>query len=134
MFEDDAQVPPDFLARLAAWTCQLPDDWELLLLGWWDRGGSSRVPGSPDLRRVRRFWMLHAYLINERGMRKLARGAGPPVGGQIDEVLSALAASNLPESRLVVYGVDDEAQRLRQGGHDGIADSDVSMPLQDGSS
>ena len=84
---DDAQVPPDFLARLAAWTCQLPDDWGLLLLGWWDRGGSSRVPGSPDLRRVRRFWMLHAYLINERGMRKLARGAGParmPSSGKVN--------------------------------------------------
>ena len=52
VFEDDAQIPPDFVERLEEWMCQLPDDWDMLLLGWWDRGGSMRAGHrAPLLRR-----------------------------------------------------------------------------------
>ena len=40
--------------------------------------------------------MMHAYFINERGLEKLVRGAGPPVGGQLDEVVSTLELRTWP--------------------------------------
>ena len=111
VFEDDADLPADLVPRVGTALGQVPRGWDALLLGWSDRGGSTDQcrSGGMGLKRVGRFWMLHAYALSRGGMRKLV-DACAPVTEQLDSALSTLSTAG----RMRIYGIADEAQRVPQ--------------------
>ena len=136
VFEDDAALPADCAARIAAalLAARCPLSWDLLLLGYWDRSlepperrtvGAAHAPpgGVVGVQRVTAWWGMHAYLVSRRGMRRIVE-LNTPVRGQIDGVLSQAAA----HQRLDVLGITHRGQRVQQHGHG----SDVAMPLRPG--
>lgn len=133
IFEDDVQLPLDAAQRIGtvvAKASSLVPDWDMLLLGWWDRGGAYVIDGGspstspsmnssvgPDLVGVGRFWGCHAYVLSSRGMKMLAK-INTPVAEQIDSALSS--------SRLVILGIADHSARFQQAGQG----SDVQFPVR----
>ena len=144
VFEDDAQVPPDFLERLAEWTCQLPTDWDLLLLGWWDRGGSSRVEAPQQhgsstsqataLRRVRRFWMMHATSQRARPGSSCWRWASRRRAARRGRVALASSSSSLSSAGRQAAWSSMGSRRARACAKAATTDEggDVSVPVKGG--
>ena len=149
VFEDDAALHQHSARELRSLLEAAPADWQCLLWGWWDRGGSTVVqqvaasnsnhgtflpvssncttePSSESsipLVRVGRFWGCHAYVLNRSGMAQLVE-LNTPVSKQVDAALSeASVASN---GLLKVYGVANRASRVQQAGKG----SDVSFPVR----
>ena len=108
VFEDDADLPADALARIDQCLTNAPADWDVILLGW--SGAPPRDDGSA-LQRVSRFVGCHAYLLNARGMRALVE-LNSPVRTHVDHALSAGASSG----RIAIYGVQRDDFRFRQRG------------------
>lgn len=100
VFEDDADVPRDLLARFERARAQAGPGWDVLLLGY-DGDG---VAAGPDVVRVMWFLRLHAYALTPAAARKLCECA-LPISQQVDWEVSRAAGSG----RLRVYGMRPSA-------------------------
>jgi len=102
VFEDDVMVEPDFCNKLAAAMENLPDDWDVLLLGALGAvspkyyhinllhailAGGMRWPRwhAKDVHEPVRPFGTHAYVVSERGARKLLHLC-PKVNYHVDVV------------------------------------------------
>lgn len=111
VFEDDVVVTPDFRDRLADAMNNLPDDWDVLLLGAVGAvspkyyhvnflhsilAGGLRWPRwhSADVHEPMRPFGTHAYVISERGAAKLLQKC-PKVNYHVDVVAWGLRSLRL---------------------------------------
>jgi len=96
IFEDDAVVPPDFIAKANACIQKsiLKDNkkWDVWLLGgkWEDL---SSIPDEKDVIRIEAFVLFHAYILTRRCAKKLLQDAYP-IHCHIDIWLSIYAYMN----------------------------------------
>jgi hypothetical protein len=125
IFEDDALIEADFGARFAtAHDALPPGDWDILLLGWHDKGGSSATTSS-ELKRVGNFYNAHAYEISREGMRKLvAPGSIVPICEHYDVALSHLAVS-AAKCAMRIYGVT-RVNMFQSSLPGGVVESDIN--------
>lgn len=113
VFEDDADLAPDALARFGRACAQAAGDWDVMLLGCDGEG----VPAGPDVTRISRFLRLHAYAITPAAARRL-RESALPMRQQVDWEVNA--------SGLEVYAVYPSAAGVAWQG------STVQAPLSQG--
>jgi GR25 family glycosyltransferase involved in LPS biosynthesis len=125
VFEDDAAIPhdaADIMTRALEQASLSAPTWEMVLLGWWDRGGATPLEngGTGELVRVGHFWGCHAYLLSARGMARLME-LNTPVTAQIDAVLSQSSHD------MQILGIADRGVRFKQQPSKG---SDVQFPVR----
>jgi hypothetical protein len=87
VFEDDTQIPRNFKEGLLEKMKNLPENWDMFLLGWIPMGKENKLI-TQDLYHVRRFILMHAYVITEVGMRKMLNLCMPVIKKQVDHVVS----------------------------------------------
>lgn len=116
VFEDDADIPGDTLARFERALAQVGGrPWDVLLLGCDGEGESA----GPDLTRITRFLRLHAYAITPSAARRLC-GEVLPIRQQVDWELSQRAGAG----QLDVYAVKPSVVGVTWQG------STVQVPLR----
>ena len=95
VLEDDAtKLHPQFETLLEQNFKLLPADWDMFLLGFWLHRGDNGYPVVDNkIYRVRDFVLLHAFIINNRGVRKLL--ANLPIDRPVDSWISKCAHENL---------------------------------------
>lgn len=103
VFEDDAEVGKHALRRALSSLEQLPDDWDVLLLGTACLSRCPRVRGKP-FKTVTHFVRFHAYAISRKACAFLtSKEAGMlPMSMQVDWKISELASKN----KLKVFSTD----------------------------
>lgn len=90
IFEDDINLPRDFVARADAFMRHVPTDWDLVLFGYLSTDPDSHAT-NVKYRPLPSFLCTHAYAIRKRTARALlARHDLFPMTQQIDWYLSAL--------------------------------------------
>ena len=92
VLEDDATLPKDIHERVIQ-TVQddIPDDWDIILLGRWAREESREKTHV----KVHRFWGTQGYLINKKGLSKMQTYGNTPIDDQIDGVMGRLSRENV---------------------------------------
>jgi len=86
VFEDDTQIPVNFKSLFLEKIKNLPEDWDMFLLGWWSTSKKNKKI-SKDVVHVKGFILMHAYIINNIGMQKML-SVGMPIKKQIDHMAS----------------------------------------------
>ena len=99
IFEDDADVPPDMFAKLSQCMKEIPENWDLFLLGWEGSGDSTAV--GKHITKMKRFLRGHAYMISQKCARTLLPTM-LPMTQQVDWAMSA----HIP--RINVFGATDQ--------------------------
>ena len=87
VFEDDTQIPKNFKEGILEKMKNLPENWDMFLLGWIPMGKENKLI-TKDLYHVHRFILMHAYVITEVGMRKILNLCMPIIKKQVDHVVS----------------------------------------------
>ena len=103
IFEDDAKFNinlSDFIKGFK----NIPDDWDIILLGTVQIFEYGNENQSDLFRKVTKFWGTQGYLINNSGMQKMLKYY-KPINNQIDFRMGELSANNL----LNVYAYKDNA-------------------------
>ena len=112
IFEDDVDIPPVFMETLARVMEDLPDDWDIVLLG------THRINGGPIIKskndtgvfqfvKANAFWGMFAYVINKRGASVFVdEVAAQPIDGQVDAYLSRMNQQN----KLNIYAINPTQQ------------------------
>ena len=117
IFEDDTE-PTITSAQVDSVLAGLPRDWDIVFLGIF---GDSRDSASAlSIRRVTRFYGMHAYIINARCVPSLLKRA-LPMDMQIDSWLSKLAV----EGSVNLYTIANGGW----GQNDAIRATDVQSPV-----
>lgn len=95
ILEDDAtNIDPKFNELLTKYVAMLPDDWDMFLLGFWLHRGDNGYPVvNKDIYRVKDFCLLHAFMISNKGARKLLNHL--PIDRPVDSWMSACAHDDL---------------------------------------
>ncbi len=86
VFEDDTQIPKNFKEMFLKKLKNLPEDWDMFLLGWWSTSKKNKKLSS-DIVHIKGFILMHAYIINNIGMQKML-SVGMPIKKQIDHMAS----------------------------------------------
>ena len=76
VFEDDTQIPKNFKEMFLK-IKNLPEDWDMFLLGWWSTSKKNKKLSS-DIVHIKGFILMHAYIINNIGMQKML-SVGMPI-------------------------------------------------------
>ena len=114
IFEDDARPPPNVLKLTKSYLKEIPDDWDIILLGKVCNGCEDRG----EYFKVNRFILLHAYIINSKAIEKIiSTGTLFPIGQQLDSYLSELS------DMLNIYAVKNDI--VHQGG----SRTDIQAPI-----
>ena len=91
VFEDDTTIPSNTQAQIDEALANPPPDWDMILLGVACHTCTG-VRTRPGFMRVRKFWLLHAYLIKKDALAKIFKSdALFPIAQQIDSLLSELS-------------------------------------------
>jgi len=99
IMEDDALLYPGVEQYLQTEVQTIPDDWDILLLGYVCLHCKKDETLGP-VHRVYHFFGLHGYMINENAVRKITSSNRiQPIRKQIDTVLSDMAR----KGELMVY-------------------------------
>ena len=86
IFEDDVTIPTGFTHRFSDYIKEAPSDWDILLFGWINIGKTQIM--NDKWQRVTAFWGLHAYMINQNGIKKLLKYGYPKINVQLDSLIS----------------------------------------------
>ena len=91
VFEDDVKfVHPDVYKRIRVAMSNVPDDWDILLLGCVCHVCNKYA----DYQDLKHFFLMHAYIIKKNGANKiLMHLEHMPIRQQIDSELSTLASA-----------------------------------------
>ena len=74
ILEDDAiSLKRDFINIIINLKTYLPNDWDILLLGFWLHMGDNGIKINKYIHSVGNFCLLHSYLISQQGARKLLK-------------------------------------------------------------
>jgi GR25 family glycosyltransferase involved in LPS biosynthesis len=106
IFEDDIKLSETFYSDLVKLVDSVPEDWDVLLLGFGNPIFFSKPSGS--IRKMKHFWGTYAYILRTSSIPKLlpyVRFAGEP----IDTILDNLGSRNIitiyaPENPIVFTG------------------------------
>jgi len=89
IFEDDAKIPTDFEQKLSVALHNLHSttpDWDIFILDVLCR---DCIPHDGDIIKVKKFYLLHAYIIRDTGVKKIIdSGMSFPIKQQVDWMLS----------------------------------------------
>jgi|TARA_B110000971_G_scaffold211088_1_gene239014 GR25 family glycosyltransferase involved in LPS biosynthesis len=89
VFEDDFHCPPNILKTIDSYLRTIPDDWDMLLINF----TCHDCKKIRKYRKVTLFWGLGAYVISQKGARKLLNsGLLFPMTQQIDFFLSEMSS------------------------------------------
>ena len=90
IFEDDSKIPVDFQRQLNDKMKNAPPDWDIVLLGVACHTCQG-IRTRPGFLRVKKFWLLHSYVISDKAINKIFKSdALFPIAQQIDSLLSEL--------------------------------------------
>ncbi len=91
IFEDDAQIPIGVQSSINEAMRNAPPDWDIMLMGVACHTCNG-VRTRPGFLRVKKFWLLHCYLIKASAIQKIFKSdALFPIGQQIDSLLSEMS-------------------------------------------
>lgn len=71
IFEDDVLLVPNFKDMLNTAMFEVPDKWELLYLGYYERSGEAKVQVSQNITIPKNTWGTHAYMVQGDGIKKM---------------------------------------------------------------
>lgn len=71
IFEDDVLLMPNFKDILNTAIFEVPDKWELLYLGYYERSGEAKVQVSQNITIPKNTWGTHAYMVQGSGIKKM---------------------------------------------------------------
>ena len=114
ILEDDAiQISTDIEKRLDDIFKEVPNNWDIILLGFWLHKGDTGYKVSDNIYRVKDFVLMHSYIINKKGAKKLLQNL--PIDAPLDTWMSLISdklfiyrhnfiknQSSRPSSRLIV--------------------------------
>ena len=66
-------VNKNFITIVSTLKKHLPDDWDILLLGFWLHSGDNGYPINKYIHRVGNFALTHSYLIRLKGAQTLLK-------------------------------------------------------------
>lgn len=69
IFEDDVLLVPNFKDMLNTAMFEVPDKWELLYLGYYERSGEAKVQVSQNITIPKNTWGTHAYMVQNDGIK-----------------------------------------------------------------
>lgn len=114
ILEDDAiQISTDIENRMDDIFKEVPNNWDIILLGFWLHKGDTGYKVTDNIYRVKDFVLMHSYIINKKGATKLLQNL--PIDAPLDTWISLISdklfiyrhnfiknQSNRPSSRLIV--------------------------------
>lgn len=68
VFEDDVLLVQDFKDKFDIAYEQVPDTWQMLYLGYYERSGSGKVQVSENVTIPKNTWGTHAYMLRGEGI------------------------------------------------------------------
>lgn len=90
ILEDDAiKISDDFLNCLQITLQEVPKDWDMILIGFWLHRGEKGYKVSKNISRVKDFALMHCYVINKKGSKKLLDKL--PINAPLDTWVSGLS-------------------------------------------
>lgn len=131
VFEDDVLIPKRFKQDLYQKLQNMPEGWDMLVLGWYGIKGSKNKKNmkqniriSKDKVRLYNFILMHAYVITDVGMRKMLNYGTVPIRKQIDH----MASDN--SDAIHIYGVYPNTW-IKQGNpkNDPIYNTSIQIPV-----
>lgn len=96
VLEDDTLFPKNFRQEFIQKIKDVPKDWDILLLNWIP---NRYIPYNKKWKKIKKFYMMNAYMINKKGMEKILK-LGIPIEKQIDSMLSDYS------NKLNIYGIN----------------------------
>jgi glycosyl transferase family 25 len=120
IFEDDSIMASDFYERLQYGINNIPDDWDIFLLGLTCLKCDIKL----DYINVIRFWGTHGYIIKNKSAKKLLEYLDRPLSKQIDADISLLIKRKV----IKVYGINPIIVA-----QEGSFKSDIQMDVIDSS-
>src|SRR3990167_5252876 len=69
VFEDDVILVNDFKERFEQGMKQVPDKWQLLYLGYYERSGNGKIKVNDNITIPKNTWGTHAYMIQNDGIK-----------------------------------------------------------------
>lgn len=69
VFEDDVLLSANFSARLTEAMAQVPDKWQMLYMGYYERSGKAKVQVSENITIPKNTWGTHAYMVQNDGIK-----------------------------------------------------------------
>ena len=71
IFEDDLLLVTDFKEKFDIAFEQVPDKWQMLYLGYYERTGQAKVQVSENITIPKNTWGTHAYMVQNEGIKIL---------------------------------------------------------------
>lgn len=69
IFEDDVLLVHGFEEKLKVAMNELPNTWQMLYLGYYERSGKGKIQVSEHLSIPKNTWGTHAYIVRDQGIR-----------------------------------------------------------------
>lgn len=69
IFEDDILLVQDFKEKFDIAYEQVPDKWQMLYLGYYERTGAAKVQVSENVTIPKNTWGTHAYMVQNKGIK-----------------------------------------------------------------
>lgn len=69
IFEDDMILANDFKDKFEEAMKQVPDKWQLLYLGYYERTGQGKIQVSENITIPKNTWGTHAYMVQNDGIK-----------------------------------------------------------------
>lgn len=69
VFEDDVLLVQDFKNKYETAMAQIPDKWQLLYLGYYERTGAAKIKVSENITIPKNTWGTHAYMVQNDGIK-----------------------------------------------------------------
>lgn len=89
VFEDDAKVPSNFLKQTKKYIKNVPNNWDIILLGYL----CNKCLEYKEYNKVERFMLTHCYLIKKETILKILKTNSLfPITQQIDSYMSELSS------------------------------------------
>ena len=98
ILEDDAKIPRNLGAHIQSLSSKVPGNWDILLLGHLCKHTSVLYP-TKQYRKVKRFFLMHCYVIKKSAATKILQSPILPMKTQIDWYISDLCSNG----KLQVY-------------------------------
>lgn len=90
ILEDDAiDISYQFNRYLEIIFNEVPDNWDIILLGFWLHKGDTGYKVSKNIYRVKDFVLMHGYIINTKGASKLLQHL--PIDAPLDTWISSIS-------------------------------------------
>lgn len=69
IFEDDIILVNDFKEKFEEGIKQVPDKWQMLYLGYYERTGKGKIQVSENITIPKNTWGTHAYMVQNNGIK-----------------------------------------------------------------